>query len=208
MSATIQNQANGVDGNSQFNAEEFHIRQILSGVFTITPCKVISSTSSGSLALAGTVTVQPLVNAIDGAGTGFPHGPIANATYLRIQGGANAIIMDPAAGDLGVLLTCCRDISVVARTKAQANPGSFRQFDLSDSIYFGGWQNGIPSQYARWGADGITIVSPIAVNIMAPVTTITGSLVVTGDATISGRDFLLHEHSGVQSGSSDTGPVV
>ena len=35
--------------------------------------------------------------------------------------------------------------------------------------------------------------------------TVNGKLVVTGDATIGGKDFLGHVHGGVQGGTSDTG---
>jgi len=38
--------------------------------------------------------------------------------------------------------------------------------------------------------------------------TVNGKLVVTGDATISGRSFLSHQHTGVEPGSGDTGAVV
>ena len=39
-------------------------------------------------------------------------------------------------------------------------------------------------------------------------TTIKGSLTVTEDATIGGKQFLPHEHTDVQSGSGNTGPVA
>lgn len=191
-----------------FNVLDFVIDQKLSDVWTALPVLVVSCTNAGGLTQAGTVSVLPLVNMIDGQGKPTQHGIINGLTYYRMQGGTNAVIMDPVAGDKGFAVFCHRDISSVKATGKQSNPGSFRRFDPADGIYIGGILNGVPTQYVQFSPTGISVVSPTAVQITAPTTTITGSLVVTGNATIDGRSFIGHEHSGVQGGSSNTGPVV
>ena len=55
-------------------------------------------------------------------------------------------------------------------------------------------------------ASGVTInVGSQVVSVTSGGVSVTGSLEVTGDATIGGISFLGHVHGGVQSGSSDTG---
>jgi len=55
------------------------------------------------------VSVQPLVNQVDGQGNPTQHGIINGVPVFRLQGGANAIIADPVAGDIGLLATASRD---------------------------------------------------------------------------------------------------
>ena len=62
--------------------------------------------------------------------------------------------------------------------------------------------------YVRLNADGtLTIVASAGIAIKGN-TTIEGTLTVTNDATIDGRGFMAHMHSGVQPGGGDTGGVV
>jgi phage baseplate assembly protein gpV len=62
--------------------------------------------------------------------------------------------------------------------------------------------------YVRLNADGtLTIVASAGITIKGN-TEIEGTLTVTNDATIDGRGFMAHEHSGVQPGGGITGGVV
>jgi hypothetical protein len=204
MSAT--GQATPFSAASEFNALQFQIAQALAEMQTATLVQVMGCTNSGGLALAGTVDVRVLVNLMSGNRVSIPHGTIYGVPYLRVQGGVNAVIMDPAVGDIGVCVFASRDISAVVNARGTANPGSYRQFDWSDAMYLGGMLNAIPSQYVQFNADGITVTSPTAVNINAPVINIgSASGTVT---TIDGVAYLTHTHSGVQTGGGDTGPVV
>jgi hypothetical protein len=135
------------------------------------------------------VDVQPLVNQIDGSNppNATPHTIIYGVAYLRMQGGSNAIIMDPEPGDIGLAVFASRDISKVKSTQGQANPGSLRAFDFADGMYVGGMLNAAPTQYVQFAPTGITIVSPTAITLQAPVINIKGSLSITeGNATLSG----------------------
>jgi hypothetical protein len=91
------------------------------------------------------------------AGNPIPHDVIHNLPYFRLQGGTNAVIVDPDVGDKGFAVFCSRDISAVKRTKAIANPGSSRRFNWADGLYVGGVLNGTPANYVEVSPSGITV---------------------------------------------------
>jgi len=196
------------------------IQQVVNKVSTITLVQVKSVTNDGTNAAVGFVDVQPLINQIDGDGKSIPFPVLNNLPYFRLQGGSNAVILDPQVGDIGLAAFAQRDISNVKSTKAQANPGSDRRFDMSDGLYIGGFLNGVPAQYVQFQTTGITVKSPQAVTIDAPATTITGTLQVDGavtmqstldvtsTATAQGTNVHTHVHSGVTTGGSNTGQPV
>lgn len=197
------------DGSSQYNVMDFITRQLIGRMATCTLVRVIAVDLA-----AGTVDIQPLVAQIDVNGIGTPHAVIHNAPYLRLQGGANAVIIDPTAGDMGIAVFASRDISTVKTTKAPGLPGSRRSYDWADAMYIGGLLNGVPTQTVKLAADGITLTSLVKVTISAPNTEIDGTLKVTGtfeldgDGTINGKDWAAHHHSGVTTGGGNTGPPV
>lgn len=155
-------------GDSEFGALQFLISQALTRISTATLVKVVSVTNSGGLSPVGFVDVQPLVNQLDGAGNAVPHGILHRLPYFRMQGGTDAIILDPKVGDIGMAAFANRDISLVKTTKAQSNPGSWRSLDMADGLYFGGLLNAAPVQYVQFTAGGINVVSPSKVTVMAP----------------------------------------
>jgi hypothetical protein len=134
----------------------------------VTLVKIVSVTNNGGVSPVGFVDVQPLVNQVDGAGNATPHGVVYNIPYFRLQGGTNAIILDPQVGDMGMCGFASRDISSVKSSKGQANPGSGRTFDWADGLYFGGLLNGTPVQYIAFSSSGIDIVSPTQIRLAAP----------------------------------------
>lgn len=184
-------------GADDFNVAEFIAQQILNGANTATLVKIKSVTNSGGLTPVGFVDVHPLVNQIDGSGNSMPHGTVYHIPYMRMQGGTNAIILDPQVGDIGIAIFADHDISSVVAAKGQANPGSWRRFDKSDGLYIGGFLNGTPTQYVQFSSAGIKLVSPTAIEFESPTLTHNG---VSIGAT--------HVHSGVTTGTSDTGPPV
>ena len=152
------------------------VQQLLAKIQTATIVKIIACTNDGGVSPVGFVDVLPMVNQIDGQGNPTPHTTIYNIPYLRAQGGANAVILDPQAGDIGVCVFASRDISKIKTTKAQGNPGSFRQYSFSDGLYLGGMLNGTPTQFIRFSSAGITITSPTAIIRHTPTVTVTGIL--------------------------------
>jgi len=183
------------DLSNDFAAMRFVIRALIGEINTATLVKVITCTNEGGVAAIGTVDVQPLVNQVDGDNLGLPRLPIYRLPYMRVQGGVNAVIMDPHPGDIGMAVFASHDISTVKSTKDQSNPGSRRRFSMSDGLYVGGFLNGTPEQYIQFTDSGITLKSPVSVNIDAPEATINAPSGITihgpitqdgGDATFSG----------------------
>lgn len=206
----------------------FIIQQALSKVQTATVVKVIACSNDGGVSPVGTVDVQILVNQISGQKVATPHVTMYGLPYLRIQGGVNAVIIDPQPGDIGIAVFASRDLTNVKSTKAQANPGSFRMHDFADGMYLGGLLNGVPTQYVQFGSGGVTIVSPDTITLQAPNIVLQGAvaqsggnvtmaedLTVGGDvvadltgSTFDGIPFATHKHIGVTSGSSNTGGPI
>lgn len=197
----------------RYNSIRFVISQALAKMQTATLVEIVSCTNDGDLSPVGTVNVIPLVNQVDALGNPQPHVTIYNVPYLRMQGGTNAIILDPQIGDIGVAVFASRDLSKVISTQAQANPGSARQYDFSDALYLGGMLNAIPQQYVQFNAEGIGIVSPGTVTIQAPTialdgdVTISQSLTVTEDVVGAGISLQTHIHTSESVGDPTSPPI-
>lgn len=194
------------DSTGLLNTWYTFLRGGLSALSTSTPCRVLAVTNDGGVSPVGFVDLQPLVNRIDGAGIQIPRGIVYKCPYFRLQGGANAVILDPQVGDIGIAIFADRDISSVVANKGQANPGSRRQFSTADAMYIGGILNGTPTQWVQFGAGGITIHSPTQVKLDAPTVDIecetlminattsatitTPTFTVNGNATVNGNTTL------------------
>ncbi len=161
-------QARPAEGGDEYGAQMFLISQALARLSTSTLVRVVAVTNAGGVAPVGFVDVQPLVNQLDGAGNAVPHAVLHNLPYFRLQGGTDAIILDPKVGDIGIAVFASRDISAVKASKGQANPGSWRSHDMADGLYVGGLLNGTPVQYVQFTAGGINVVSPSKVTVQAP----------------------------------------
>jgi len=232
---------------SDYNAMVFTISQLINKIDTMSLVRVTKVTNSGGVSPVGYINAQLLVNQLTGDGKGITSGTISNIPYLRMQGGSNAIILDPQVGDIGVCGFCSRDISTVKKTKDVSNPASRRKYNKADGLYFGGFLNGTPSQYVQFNASGITIHSPSSVILSAPdvqissatlevnatssatittptftvngatvlagtlsqtgggASTMSGSLTTTGAIVAQGTNVHTHTHSGVTTGSGNTG---
>lgn len=190
MTETTGNFGYGQQGpntsTSEYNVQAFVVWSILARVRTILLAKVVAVSNDGSVAAPGTVDVQPLVNMLDGQNNATPHGTIFGLPYCRLQGGGNAVILDPKVGDIGLVGICDRDISAVKSSKQAANPGSARKFALPDGIYIAGLFGDTPSQTVRFSEAGIEIKSAAEVKIVAPTVRVEGDLHVTGDVTGEG----------------------
>ncbi|QTD91573.1 oxidoreductase [Burkholderia anthina] len=154
-------------GTSPFNEQSFLVWQILRTIAGARLVQVQAVTNSGGVSPVGFVDVLPLVNQLDGSDNAMPHGVIHNLPYFRLQGGANAVIIDPQIGDIGVAIIEDRDISSVKANRGPANPGSKRIFDMADGMYIGGFLNGTPNQYMQFSTAGISIVSPTKITLQA-----------------------------------------
>jgi hypothetical protein len=151
--------------------------------------------------------------------------------------------MDPEVGDLGAALFCARDISALKKQESidqvssgdlrGVPPASDRQFSMADGLYLGGFLNAVPEQFVRFSTEGIEVVSPTKIRLVAPTVEIVASTAYTvssaaitetasgsitidspsndikgGGTKIDNKPFLPHTHSGVTPGSGTSGPVA
>ncbi len=130
-------------GGSDWGQMEFAIRSIVNGLATATLVQV-------KAVGAGTVDVQPMVHQLDAAKNAVPHGTIHALPIWRLQGGGNAVIVEPASGDIGLAIFASSDTSAVQANKSPSPPGSSRRFDWADGVYLGGVLNTTPTQSIRF----------------------------------------------------------
>lgn len=205
----------------------------MDSVRTASIVKVLAVTNTGGVSPVGTVDIKPLVQQTDGKGNVVALPPVYGVPYMRIQGGTDAIILDPKVGDLGIALFGDRDLSTVVATRDMSPPGSSRRNSLADALYIGGLLNGAPVQYVRFSAEGIELVSPTKVHIQAPniqadasvqfkvvspdiqldgAVHVTGAqtndstIVANGEVTGNGKQLSTHKHTGVTTGGGVSGP--
>lgn len=206
------------DGGAEFNSQIFLVQRLLALIPGSALVQVIAVTNTpGQLAPIGTVDVRPLVNQMDGKRKPTPHGPVYGLPYFRYQGGKNAILIDPQVNDIGLAVICSRDnSSVKANSKAgntgnaQANPGSSRQNSWSDGCYLGSFLAPIPDQYVSFTATGLEIHDKNGNAVIFGPTgvLINGARITLGGDVITklGHDLDTHLHTGVTTGSGNTGP--
>lgn len=179
------------------------INSLISQIHTMMPVKVLAvSVPADTLAPIGRCEVLPLVQNIDGSNNTYSMGKIINVPYLRVQGGANAVIIDPQVGDIGLCGFCERDISIVKRTGDIAAPDNLRKYDINSAVYMFSMMSGTPTQYIHFKSSGIDIKSTGDVNINGLVIKADGTLITKGGITVD-----THTHGGVQSGGSNTGAM-
>ena len=141
------------DTATREQAIQFMILARLLKVQTATLVQV-QTVHGGGLGPVGTLDVLPLVDQVDGAGNAIPHVTLYGRPYVRWQGGANAIILDPVAGDLGLMVFGSRDLSAVIASGHGGPPPSSRNFAYPDGLYVGGMLNAEPTSFLEWLADG------------------------------------------------------
>lgn len=209
--------ANATSGGSPYNENRFLIDSVLAFLSTAKLVQVTAVTNAGDLSPVGFVDVLPLVNQLDGEKNAVPHGIVHNIPYFRLQGGTDAVILDPKVGDIGLCIFADRDISAVKNTKTVSNPGSERRFDMADGLYFGGYLNGTPQQYVAFSATGIDIVSPTQIRMSAPNIVLqatqniglTAGTEITNSAPTIEMDGQMTQGEGPQGGdASMQGPVT
>lgn len=139
--------------SSSTNLSDMQMDQRLRKMWTAIPVRVTAVSPPHF------VDVLPLVAQVDGAGNVLPMVAYHRLPYSRIQGGKNALVIDPRPGDMGWAVFCQRDITVVKNTRPQTavQPGSFRHHDPSDGIYLGGMLNDEPERYVRVDDGGVAV---------------------------------------------------
>lgn len=195
--------------NTEFNIQQFLIKQAIGRMNTATLVRVETVRAPVGVAPVGFVDVTPLVNQIDGANQAVPHTRVFNLPYVRIQGGANAVIVDPQPGDIGICVFAQADISSVKASKDVSNPGSKRRFDMADGMYIGGALNTTPERYVMIDDNGITIEGVATVTIHGDNTTINAdNATVNADQTTVNGNATVNGNVNVNGNISATGTVT
>ena len=241
----IKGQQDFTTDASQYNATASQMQQALRKINTAEPVRVVS-VQPGAVGPVGMVSVQPLVNLVTGTGDGMAQSTLYQLPYLRIQGGENAVIVDPKPGDMGLAVYAMRDTEGVKanRDGNPANPGSARTYSKGDGFYLGGFLNGQPKRYVMVDDTGITlddgqggklelkggkltITAPAGIESTSPTEVhntpaltmggdgavatmnadmqINGTVTSTGDQVAGSISQMQHTHTGVQTGSGNTG---
>jgi hypothetical protein len=195
------------------NPTAFIVAQMLSRVRTLTLCVV------KSIGTTGFVNVQPIINMVDGNGNALEHGTIYGVPYLQMRAGATAIVVAPVVGDTGLLAVCDRDISSAKTSLAPGPPPSGREYDFSDAVY-------VMSLALSPTPPTSTITATPTGFVVSGNFTIEGNLLLggtieaanggpyagnistSGDVTAGTVSLKTHIHSGVTTGSGDSGPPV
>lgn len=186
---------------SDFNAQA-HLIQSMTAQMATATLGLVRAVAAGGVGGASFVDIQPMVAQADGAGNVVEHGIIHNVPVFRLQSGGNAVVLDPAVGDIGIVVFASRDISAVKANRAPAQPGSARRFDMADGLYIGGVLNGAATQYIRFVlGGGIDIVATGPVNI-----TSSGAVAITSSSlTHNGTNVgATHVHGGIEVGGANT----
>ncbi|HJR11538.1 MAG TPA: Gp138 family membrane-puncturing spike protein [Rhodanobacteraceae bacterium] len=145
----------------------FAFRAAMAQVRTTIPVQV-TAVHGGGLAPVGRVDVQPLVQQTDSAGNVMALPVLYGLPYLRWQGGASAVILDPAVGDIGLVCFADRDVSAVVASGKQSAPGSNRRFSLADGFYVGATLNAEPTQYLWFDpTNGVKLITPNPIQAIA-----------------------------------------
>lgn len=177
-------QLDPIDTSSEYWIMRFIIMQMQAQLETMMPVKVVTfHAGTGTPPTAGTVDVQLLVSQIDGDGNAVPHGIVYGIPCDRNQGGKWAIILDPAEGDFGYIVSASRDMSNVVKNPGIQIPGSRRKYSFSDGVYRGGILNPVPEATIWLKPDGTFKISD-ANGIVLDTTS--GSLVITGNVEVNG----------------------
>lgn len=155
-------------------------KKLLSGAFFI---ELVEVTAIRGTAPNLVVDVIPLVTRTDPSGATIQNSEIFNVPVFRLQRGASAIIMNPVAGDIGMIAICDRDNSIARANRKQSVPGSKRMHSKSDALYLGGFLNQAPTQYVEFADNKINIVAPNGVNITTPDMYVSGNIRAGGDIT-------------------------
>lgn len=138
----------------------FVVKRLLAKMETMIPVKVTKiHPGAGSPPAPGKVDVQPLLTMLDAQGNVTEPGIVSGLPVQRLQGGPWAIICDPAVGDFGYIVAASRDVSNVVKTPGIRNPGSFRQYSYSDSVYVPGILNAVPAASLWLKSDGTMVLT-------------------------------------------------
>ena len=193
------------DFDNQFNSLEYTIERNINNIWTSIPAVVKNVNTNNT-----SVDVLPLLKQVDKNKNEIDVSILYNLPYIRIQGGKNAIIIDPQIGDIGIIIFQMRDIFNIKNTCTNnpVNPKSYRKYDPSDGIFLCGFCNykdRNPERYLKIDNSGIIIEGyngNVTINGNAGIT-LNSSSNVTINSPIINLNGIINQTQGSGSGSSN-----
>lgn len=206
MSQSVAKPFRAEDSSGGAMELDFILSRFIGRTYTVTLVKV-NDVVPGGTGPVGFLSATDLIQQMDGNNQGIPNVPMENLPYFRLQGGTNAIIIDPQQGDIGLAVFAQRDITDTIQTKDEGPPPSLRTHDVSDGLYIGGLLNGAPSQWIQFLDSGISIKATAAVTIDATLLQVNCPIQSTADITdhVSSMQTMrtqYNEHTGHTAGGS------
>lgn len=158
------------------------IERMIGKAYTITLVKVVS-VQAGSTGPVGFLSAIDLIQQVNGNNEGIANESMENIPYFRLQGGGNAIIIDPKPGDLGLCAFARRDITVIKQNRQEGPPPSLRTHDVSDGLYLGGLLNGAPTQWIHFLDNGVHLKATGQFTVDATLMQVNCPITSTGNIT-------------------------
>ena len=190
-----------------------------STVWTAMPA-IVQSVNLSAMTVVVQTTIQGIVNAQDNTQTFVNLPPLVDVPICFPSAGGFTITFPIAAGDEVLVVFASRCIDAWWQSGGfQNQPIEFRMHDLSDGFAIPGPRSqprvvpGISSTNLQIrndaGTSYIEFTPSGAINIVSPTGIgVTGNLNVSGTITGGGVSLTTHVHSGVTTGSGDTGAPV
>lgn len=192
------------------------LQNFLRGVDDMIPAKVVSYDDTTNRAV-----IKPLVMLGTTDGQKISRAQLSNIPVFRFGGGGFFIRFPVKAGDFGWLKATDRDVSLIMQRGGLEDwPNTLRQHSFSDGMFFPdtlkSWviDEGDANSLVIQSLDGEVCISirDGKAKIKAPDIELLGAVRVIGDMEVTGaltnngvNIGSSHVHSGVQSGTSNTG---
>jgi len=162
--------------------------------------------------------IKPAITGVAAMGQKIPKDALINIPVLTLQGGGIYLSFPLKPGDKGWLVACDRDISIFKQCLEESSPNSYRKHCFNDAFFIPDKINSLTVAEEDSGALVISTENGgTKFSIKEGAVTITGKTTIIGDADINGNlnvsgevighgiELSKHVHSGVQSGSGNTG---
>lgn len=208
------------------------LRNFLMGVDDMLPAVVLAYDDAHNRA-----TVRPLVMMGDTDGRKISRAAVSGIPTLRLGGGGFFLRFPIKAGDFGWIKACDRDISLILQSSGGEDwPNTERLHSFSDALFIPDTVKDWVIDPADASAlviqstdgstkisidDGVVTISGAAVNVDSAAITLTGDVTIAGDVSVTGDVATIgaltnngvsvgstHTHSGVTTGSGNSGPPV
>lgn len=191
---------------------KFVFKKYLQKTDSCLPATVLAYDSSENRA-----QIQPAIVQITTGNSQVKRGQLASVPVLQMGGGGFVTYYPVKTGDTGWIIACDRDISLFKKTYKAAQPNTFRLHSFADSWFVpDSMLNGVSlidnTKMCIQSTDGLTgitigegivnIIAATSINFTSPAVNFSGT------TNINGIGFNTHRHTGVTTGTGDSGGPI